>query len=260
MKINLNQPEYGWKRNYRKYQWNRKELLVEIGKAVGITILFSYFFYRSIWAFIPMSILGYLYFCKCRKEKIAKSKRQLVLQFKECILSVAASLRAGYCVENAFLESLPDMKRLYGEKASICQEIEWIQRGLVMNLTLEELLNDLGKRSETEEIAEFAEVFIIAKRSGGSILEIIDSSAKLIKQRVEVEEEIYMLVAARKLEQKIMNIMPFVILSYVGYTNQGYFDDLYHNFFGIIVMTICLAVYLTACYLSETILNSVCCV
>lgn len=255
MIINSKQPEKGFKRDYGQYQWERSELFAEIVRAFGVICLFSWFFYRSCWAVFPMSLVGVLYWRKRREEKIVSRKKELSLQFQECILSVSASLRAGYSVENSFLESLTDMKLLFGERAMICKELELIQKGLLVHVNLEELLRDLGQRSRTEDIREFSEVFSIAKRSGGSISEIIQSSALLIRNRSMAEEEIRTLLSARKLEQRVMNAMPFGILVYIESSSPGYFTPLYHNLNGIIIMSICLIGYLGAYLLAGRILN-----
>lgn len=246
------------RRDYRQYAFNRRELFTELVKGGGIVAFIAWFFYRSLWAAIPLSVLGIFYVRQRRRTKLQAGKSALLGQFKECILSVAASLRAGYAVENAFLESVEDMKMLFGEEAYICRELDWIRRGLIINIPLEELLLDLAKRSGLEELEDFSEVFSIAKRSGGNLPEIIRSSAELIGERVEAEEEIRTLLAERMLEQKIMNVMPFGILTYIGVSYGGYFDPLYHNLFGTVIMTACLAVYLTAFWLAGRILEGAC--
>lgn len=243
--------------DYKKHTFSRREALAEILKGIFLTFFFSWFFYRSVWALLPLSALGALY-VRRRRELRAKEDRDALLgEFKECILSAAASLRAGYAAENAFLESMSDMKLLFGESSLMYRELEWIHRGLVINIPLEELLSDLAQRSGLEEIEEFAEVFAISKHSGGSLPEIIGVSAEVIGRRVEAEEEIRTLLAERMLEQKIMSIMPFGILTYIGISYKGYFDALYHNLFGIAVMTVCLAVYLAALWLADRILENV---
>ena len=70
---------------------------------------------------------------------------------------------------------------------------------------------------------------------------------------METEKEIEVLLSARKLEQKIMNAMPFLIMLYVNLTSPGYFDKLYHSLAGTAVMTLCLGVYLGAYILSRKI-------
>ena len=126
--------------DYHRYNWTPAELAAEILKSAGVVILLAYFFYRSVWAILPLSFIGVCFFKADARQKAARRKAELCMQFKECILSMAASLRAGYAVENAFVESRNDIRLLYGEASPIYAELEGIRRGLVINLTLEELL------------------------------------------------------------------------------------------------------------------------
>ena len=125
-----------------------------------------------------------------------------------------------------------------------------------MNLTLEELLVDLAVRSASEEISQFVQVFSIAKRSGGNISKIMETSAALIGQKITTRQEIAILLSGRRLEQNVMRIMPFGILWYIGFTYSGYFDSLYHNWQGIAIMTGCLGLYLAGYLLSEKIMKN----
>ena len=202
-------------------------------------------------------MVGVVYFRRLKDNKTEKCRLELIQQFKECILSVATSLRAGYAVENAFLESRKDMQLLFGEESLIFQELELIRRGLVINITLEELLKDFGERSNSREIRQFSEVFSIAKRNGGNLSEIITSSCQVISQRIEARQELQNLLGGREMEQKIMKGMPFVILFYIGVTYPGYFDMLYHNWQGVAIMTVCLLIYLAAYVLSDRIMGKI---
>lgn len=133
------------------------------------------------------------------------------------------------------------------------RELGLLRQGLGNNVPLETLLAEMGGRSGLEEMREFAEVFAIAKRNGGSIPVMIDAASGSITRRLAVEEEMETLLAARKLEQRVMNAMPFMIVWYVEVSNPGYFDMLYGNLTGVVLMTGCLGVYLTAYALSEMI-------
>lgn len=222
-----------------------------------VVCFLAYFFYRSFLAVLPLSIVGILFFRSLTVRKKERCVEELTIQFKECILSAAASLNAGYAVENAFMESRSDMCLLYGEDSLINQELELIRRGLVINIALEEQLMDLAERSGSEEIGQFAQIFSIAKRSGGSIPEIIRVSSELIGQKIDTEQEIQTLLSGRQMEQNIMKLMPFGILAYIGLSYPGYFDSLYHNWQGVAVMTGCLGIYLTAYVLGERIMSKI---
>lgn len=226
-------------------------------KSAGVVMFLSFFFYRSVWACLPLTVIGVLYFRMLQQKDRAKCREELTLQFKECILSVAASLKAGYAIENAFMESRRDMELLYGKDSQIYRELEQIRRGLIINITLEEQLFLLAQRSAGEEIAQFATVFSIAKRSGGNLSEIIKDSSELIGQRLDARLEMQTILSGRRMEQNVMKLMPFGVLGYIGISYPGYFDMLYHNWQGVAVMTGCLAIYLAAYVLGEKILQQI---
>lgn len=245
------------RRDYHSYVWKKGELLLVLAQVIFLVLFLSYFFYRSILAAIPLTVIGVLYFRSLKARKREKCKQELVVQFKECMLSVSASLRAGYAVENAFVESEADMRMLFGEHSLIYQELELMRRGMVININLEELLTDLAERSGCEEISQFSQIFSIAKRSGGNLSEIIYSTTELIGQKVDVRQEIQTVLSGRRMEQNIMKGMPFGILLYIGMTSPGYFDGLYHNWQGAAIMTGCLVLYLAAVVLGDRILRGI---
>lgn len=204
---------------------------------------------------LPLLPAGVVFFCKIRRSKGEREREELTAQFRECILAVGTLLGAGYSVENAFLECEQDMALMYGKDALICGELRMVRRGLHINVSLEELLTDFGERSGCEEIVQFAEVFSIAKRSGGNLAEIIRSSAELISRKAELKQEIDTLLSGKKMELNIMKIMPFAILAYIGAANPGYFDTLYSDLYGRLIMTGCLAAYIGAYMLGELVIR-----
>lgn len=245
------------RQDYHEYAWQKKELVLALAQTVVIVIFLSLFFYRNLWMSLLLSPIGVLYFRILTDRKRERCKEDLVVQFKECILSVAASLKAGYAIENAFLESRSDMELLYGKESVIYRELEGIRRGLIINITLEEQLFDLADRSDCEEIVRFARVFSVAKRNGGNLTEIIGDTAELIGRKIDVRLEMQTVLSGRRMEQTIMRLMPFGVLGYIGFAYPGYFDVLYQNLQGAAIMTGCLAIYLAAYFLGERILHGI---
>ena len=114
--------------DYHNYCWKKGESMGTVLFCAGITGLLAYFFYRSFLAMIPLSAVGALLFWGIGRQKAEKNREELTAQFRECILAVATSLRAGYSVENAFLSCGQDMAMMYGEGALICRELNYIKR------------------------------------------------------------------------------------------------------------------------------------
>ena len=128
-----------------------------------------------------------------------------------------------------------------------------IEQGLQNNETLENLLFVLAKRKENKDVLEFAEVFAIAKRSSGNVTDTIVIYSGIISQKLEGTQEIRTVLAAKRLEQKVMNVTPFLIVLYLEYSNPGYFDMMFHNLSGVLLMTGCLVVYVVAFAMAERI-------
>ncbi len=232
-----------------------KENFMIIGKGMGILAVISYFFYRSIWAFLIFSPYLVYYFRKKKQEERERRAEVLRYQFKDGIMAVSAALNAGYSVENAFREGSRDLALLYKKEDPIMIEFHRIIRGLDANERLEKLLFDFAARSGLEEVEGFAEIFATAKEAGGDFSVIIRTTAGRIAARMEVKREIKTMVAAKNFEQKIMSLVPFFIMFYIDLTSPGFFSVLYGNMLGVLVMTGCLTVYLLSRFLAGRIMR-----
>lgn len=243
------------KTKYGEYSFSGRELLFDLLKSALITGAFAYMFYRSRIAFAAWPAVAFLMLKRDKRDKIRRRRERLSLQFRDAILAATASIQAGYSIENAFLEAEAEIGSLYGRESEMAQELALIRKGMKNRIPLEKMLLNLGERSGVEEIRDFTEVFAVAKHMGGNMKEIIRRTSDLTQQRMEVEREIATLLAAKKYEQKVMNLIPFILFGYLQLTSRGFFDILYHNAAGVMVMTLCLTVYLCACLLSEKILD-----
>ena len=94
-------------------------------------------------------------------------------QFLDAIQMMAASLQSGYSVENAVCASAKELEKLYPRDTFIVLEFQNMALQLDRNQSVESLLQDLGERSQVEDLQSFAEVFLTVKRTGGDLLHVI---------------------------------------------------------------------------------------
>lgn len=241
--------------DYCEYHFSLKEGMLAALEGALLVALIGYCFYRSAFACIFLFPVFVLFIKERKKDLAKKRRRELSVQFKDLVLALSANAKAGYSIENALRESYRDVELLYGADSPICLEVRHMLRGLENNMVLEKLLYDLGLRSGLPDIMQFADVFLIAKRGGGNLTEILEKTAGVIEQKIETDKEIQLILGAKKMEQKIMNMVPFLIIFYVGATSRGFFDVLYHNLVGVVVMTGCLFFYGTAYFFSKRIVE-----
>ena len=241
--------------NYQDYLFSWKERLRMIAEYLVLSGSFAYLFYRSWLVFAVLWIFYPMYRNRKKQQMIRKRQDILCRQFKDSIQCAASSMAAGYSIENAFREAYAEMRMQYGKSAWMTEELRYISTCLSLNIPLEQLLHDFANRSGLEDVRSFCEVFVFAKRSGGDFIQIIHMTAARISEKNELMEAIQTEISGKRMEQKLMNLMPLFILLYVDVSFGGYLDGLYHNIPGVVVMTGCLSVYLGAYLLSEKIMS-----
>ena len=271
-KKNLNKQEYIFQRfqrfksvffhgkssvQYKDYSMNFQETMVCLGKGFGILAIISYIFYRSYLSFVLLSPIIVLFYIFEKKALLKKSLWQLNLEFRDMLLSVTAGLQAGYSVENAFVEAKYDIRAMYGRQSRMLPELNRMEIGLKNNIPLEKILEDLANRSDIEDIREFSEIFVIAKRNGGNLNALLKFAAEKINEKVQVQEDIGITLSAKQYEIKILSTIPFFLVAYINLTSPGFFDCLYYNLKGICIMTVCLLLYGLALVIAEKIVRIV---
>lgn len=226
-----------------KYLFSAKEKIICIFLAGVMTGIIAWLFYRSIYAMVLFPGCVRIIQKEWRQYFGKRQQQEMLWQFQGMLQIVSGLLKAGYSMENAFREGEQDFARLYGKEAVMYQEFTAINHQIKMNIPVEQLLENLAEKSGIEDIDSFSQVFGFAKRGGGDMIKIFQESAEKITERAEVQREIQMVIAAKKLEQKIMALIPCGILIYIGVGMPEFLEPLYGNATGILVMSLCLTVY-----------------
>lgn len=204
---------------------------------------------------IPAGIYFYL---EELKRLSQKKELEFRTQFQESMKLMASALKAGYSVENAIRETEEDLKKVYSEKVRICREFRRMKYELNMNRTAEQVLQAFSERVCQEDVKDFVIVFTAAKRAGGDSIAVLKNSVQMIGDKMEVEREIQVMLAAKKLEFQIMCMVPLGMVLYMRLAFPEFFDILYGNLTGVVLMTICLAVYGAAWKMGRKMTDIIC--
>lgn len=239
--------------DYDSYRFSRMEKLKYLLQGALIISVLGYLFYQHPIGIGFMMPLAYLFIKNKKRQLIKERKWKLNLEFRDGILALSAALEAGYSAENALEEARKDLKHIYKENAMIMQEFGYMVNQLRMNVTVEKVLEDFAVRSQIEDIQSFSEVFHTAKRTGGDLISVIKLTGTIISDKIEVKREIVTLITAKRMEANLMKGIPIFILIYLSLSSPGFLAPLYHNTFGIIVMTVLLLMYLAALLVIERI-------
>lgn len=242
--------------DYCKYTFNHKEIikygLIGMLCAVALTILF----YGNPIAALVLSPIGLLYLPIKKEELIKKRKARLKNQFKEGLYALSSSISVGRSVESAFEEALKDLKIIFYQKdAFILEEFKAIVRKIHTNQSIEVALLDFALRAEDEDITNFTNVFITAKRSGGNLVEIMGYTIRTINEKMEILENINVLISGKKYEQKILSLLLPGMIVYLRCFSGSYTTMLYKTNGGKIAMTIALILYIASYIMGKKIVE-----
>lgn len=225
------------KTDYEKYSFTIKDWVEFILRLSAKAAMICYLFYDSCKAIVLLIPFAWLDYQNLKAKRIESRKRALTKQFKEMMESLLTSLNAGYSLEHSFSDAKRDLSLIFEPDAVIFGELDTILEGLRVNIPLERLLQELGFRSGVEDIRNFANVVMAAKKSGGNLIKIIEKTVHSISDKMAVEEEIRTITASKCFEERIMMIMPYGIIFYLRITNGEFLEVLYHNITGILLMT-----------------------
>lgn len=241
--------------DYDEFSLSWKHTGVLLLESLVTGTIAAYLFYESFWGLFGIPFIFFLLRKRKILQLIRERKNTLEQQFLDALRAVSTALLAGLSTENAWKEAQKEIGLLHGCQSYMYLEMDEMNRCVQMNIPLEQKLEEFAQRSKVESIVSFAEIFSFAKRSSGNFVQIIESTTARITQKYETGREIEVMIAAKKMEQKVMNVIPAGILLYLKISSMEFIDVLYGNILGICFMTGCLGVYCAAIALSDKILD-----
>ena len=182
-------------------------------------------------------------------------KKQVLLEleqaFKDWLFYMKGGLSAGQSIERAMMKSKENFLETIRANHPFRRCVEQMSRGLELHIPVEECIRKMSEETGVEAMEDFSIIFQIAQRQGGRMIAILEKTIQEIYDKIDLRQEIYAMIAAKKIEHRIMCIMPFGILFFVGKAGGGYFDSLYHNLRGGCIMTACMAIYIVGVWWGE---------
>lgn len=218
-------------------------MLIAVSQAVVLTVVIAFLFYKSVYGCIVGIVVIPFWLKLSKKENEAKRKNKMLLEFKEYMMLIVASLQTGYSLEKALKQSELELKKLYSQDAILLPYIHAMNQKIGMNVQLEKAFMEFANTINLEEAISLGEIISFAKRSGGDYGKNIRETAMKIETNLSVKQEIETITTEKRLELKVMSFMPIGILAYITITSKSFIAPLYGNLIGISLMSGCLIAY-----------------
>ncbi|MFZ5824376.1 MAG: type II secretion system F family protein [Bacillota bacterium] len=167
--------------------------------------------------------------------------------FREALVSMTNSLRAGQSLSSALENCVTDLRRLLGrDDELIIVELKQVVEEIRLGLAVEDALQNLKLRVPFEEVAQFVDAASITRNKGGNLTEVMTNVSKLISDRLAVLQEIQVLTAEKRFEGALIASLPVAMLLFLTLFSPDYMEPLTGTWYGQIIVGIGLFMVLGA--------------
>lgn len=171
--------------------------------------------------FVPWVVV--VYFAKRRKTEFLN-------EFPIALDMIRRALRVGHSTDRALAMVAEQGMGLVGQTFQALTEK--MQLGAPMETALAEVANRLG----IEEFRMLAIVLILQRETGGSLAEVTDNFASIIRARENLRKKVKSLTAEVRVTAIILTSIPIFIFGTIYVMNPTYFNPLFYTETGNILL------------------------
>lgn len=205
--------------------------------------LAAWLFYRSVYGLSVVPFFLGVSLFRERKKTLQRQKEQEQQMFAEWLGFLREALQVGYSLEQAVGEARKGMLTSYKEEEPFLCLVTRVQRKIQLGMPAEEAFAGLAGECVCEEMADFSEVLFIAKRTGGTVQQVISNTERMIREKQETVRHIRAVLGSREYEVRLMKGMPFAMLLYLQIFLPEFLSPLYQNAAGAGLMSVFLVIY-----------------
>ncbi|MDR2486752.1 MAG: hypothetical protein LBD12_02185 [Clostridiales Family XIII bacterium] len=242
--------------DYRDYSLNGRELRRWYAMGCPAMAALGFLFYHSpimaaVFALLPIPSRRFY-----AAHLGAKRREQLAMQFKDMLASLSASFMTGRLMTEALTEAEENLGLAYGAHEPIMTELRLINQRLGAGRESEKtVLFDFADRSADQDIAGFMDVYFTCLQTGADQIRAVSRASELILEKLQARHEMRTLTAQKRLEGKLLAVMPPLILAFLSVASPDYIAPLYGNAAGALVMSLSLLTMGIAFYWSTKIMD-----
>jgi tight adherence protein B len=154
----------------------------------------------------------YLYLRFKRSQRLKRFNQHL----PEAIDLISRALRAGHSVTAAI--------EIVGEECPepVRTEFREVYRQQNFGLPTREALVQLARRVPSQELQFVVTAMLLQKETGGNLVEILDRTNEVIRQRLRIEGEVRIKTAQGRMTGWILSLLPVVMFFLISLANRSY--------------------------------------
>ncbi|MFZ6816074.1 type II secretion system F family protein [Undibacterium sp. Rencai35W] len=157
-------------------------------------------------------------------------RKSLIRQLPDTLDSLVGALRSGMSLQQALgllSEQLPKPSN---------QEFGLVVRKLRMGVSLDDVLEELEKRIESQEYTMFTTSMRIAREVGGNLTESLERLADTMRKKLAMEDKIDALTSQGKLQGIIVGCLPLFLMWVLNIMEPESMAPLFNTLMGYMVL------------------------
>ena len=166
--------------------------------------------------------LPYLWLRRKRNKRLDAFGKAL----PDAVDLMARALRAGHSIQQA-LELISEQS-----PAPLCEEFAEVHQHQKFGIPFREALLGMGEKVASKDLSFVITAILVQKETGGDLIQILERTTEVIRDRSRVEGEIKTYTAQGRLTGWILSALPIVILIFISIASPSYPSVLYHDLWG----------------------------
>lgn len=199
----------------------------------------TYLLFKSLLvAFVMSSILCFAVSLYKKIYKQIKRKEVFIYQFREALVSMSNSLKAGASLQVAIERCKNELTNTLRNQTNrpMLKELEILVNEINMGNNLSEVLMGFRERAQLEEVDNFVNAAIITEKTGGNLSEVMVNVCTMIGDRIQMKREIESLTAGKRSESRVLTIVPFIMIPLLATLSPSYLKPMYETLLGKVLM------------------------
>lgn len=255
-------------RGFTMRTWRRKTLRERLGLndycssfiskfeiAAVLTVLYltgaiiGFIFYDHLIAAMVLGFIMMIFFREYAQYKRKRLKIRILDEFVVVNNIVLGEISGHASVESVYLKIAKEASenKIMGVTL-LKEELMLWGRMIEIGERPEKIIQLFANKLKDNTILQYSSVFKLAMSQGVDLKRVIATTNRILREKSRMNAEINVMISEKKLEQKIMSVMPFVMIFFLKTTSKSFVLPLYNTVIGRVVMTILLLVF-ACCYI-----------
>jgi tight adherence protein B len=187
----------------------------------GIGFIIGLYGLNYLHSGLFFAVVGFLAPALVVRIHQSRRRNKFVSQLADALMLLTNSLRSGY----GFLKGLELIAKEMSDPIS--KELNRMLREVNLGATVEQALQSLGRRINSQDLDIVISAYLIQKDVGGNLTEIMEKVAETIRERLRIQGDIRVLTAQGRLSGLIVGLLPVALFLFFWLRMPDYFNPMF---------------------------------